>query len=543
MLIPNAKGGASVPLASNETAMKKADPQFMQVYEQLGQYWGNQPGTSGPVYVGAFVLMLFILGLFIVKTPMKWALLAATILSILLSWGRNFMPLTDFFIDYVPMYAKFRTVASILVIAEFTIPLLAVMALKTLIEEKEALKQNMKYVYISFGLTAGVALLFAIAPSLFFSSFISDAEMQALKNIPAEYLSPLMANLTQMREAMFSADCYRTVFIIVIGTALLVLYSYNKLKANVMVVIIAALCLVDMWMVNKRYLNDAMFVERSVRDNEPEMSNTDKIILQDKSLDYRVLNLASNTFNENETSYFHKSIGGYHPAKLRRYQEMIEHYIAPEMQKTMQAIMTAGGDMSKVDGRSIYPILNMLNTKYFILPLQGNQTAPVLNPYTYGNAWFVDKVTYVNNANEEIDKVGKIDLRHEAVADKQFETALKVSNAQGNVSQVELVSYAPNKLKYNVSSEKGGVVVFSEIYYPGWTATIDGQKAELGRVNYILRALNVEKGKHTIELVFDPQSVHTTETIATVSFAVLLILIALIAFLEYKKRKNSNVTK
>ena len=543
LLIPNAKGGASVPLASNETAMKKADPQFMQVYEQLGQYWGNQPGTSGPVYVGAFVLMLFILGLFIVKTPMKWALLAATILSILLSWGKNFMPLTDFFIDYVPMYAKFRTVASILVIAEFTIPLLAVMALKTLIEEKEALKQNMKYVYISFGLTAGVALLFALAPSLFFSSFISDAEMQALKNIPAEYLSPLMANLTQMREAMFSADCYRTVFIIVIGTALLVLYRYNKLKANVMVVIIAALCLVDMWMVNKRYLNDAMFVEHSVRDNEPEMSNTDKIILQDKSLDYRVLNLASNTFNENETSYFHKSIGGYHPAKLRRYQEMIEHYIAPEMQKTMQAIMTAGGDMSKVDGRSIYPILNMLNTKYFILPLQGNQTAPVLNPYTYGNAWFVDKVTYVNNANEEIDKVGKIDLRHEAVADKQFETTLKASNAQGNVSQVELVSYAPNKLKYNVSSEKGGVVVFSEIYYPGWTATIDGQKAELGRVNYILRALNIEKGKHNIELAFDPQSVHTTETIATVSFAVLLILIALIAFLEYKKRKNSNVTK
>ena len=543
LLIPNAKGGASVPLVSNETAMKKADPQFMQVYEQLGQYWGNQPGTSGPVYVGAFVLMLFILGLFIVKIPMKWALLAATILSILLSWGRNCMPLTDFFIDYVPMYAKFRTVASILVIAEFTIPLLAVMALKTLIEEKEALKQNMRYVYISFGLTAGVALLFALAPSLFFSSFISDAEMQALKNIPAEYLSPLMANLTQMREAMFSADCYRTVFIIVIGTALLVLYRYNKLKENVMIVIIAVLCLVDMWMVNKRYLNDAMFVESSVRDNEPEMSNTDKIILQDKSLDYRVLNLASNTFNENETSYFHKSIGGYHPAKLRRYQEMIEHYIAPEMQKTMQAIMTAGGDMSKVDGRSIYPILNMLNTKYFILPLQGNQTAPVLNPYTYGNAWFVDKVTYVNNANEEIDKVGKIDLRHEAVADKQFEAVLKVSNVQGNVSQIELVSYAPNKLKYNVSSEKGGVVVFSEIYYPGWTATIDGQKTELGRVNYILRALNVETGKHTIELTFDPQSVHTTEIIATISFATLLILIAFIAFLGYKKRKNCNVIK
>jgi len=508
----------------------------MQVYEQLGQYWGNQPGTSGPVYVGAFVLMLFILGLFIVKTPMKWALLAATILSILLSWGRNFMPLTDFFIDYVPMYAKFRTVASILVIAEFTIPLLAVMALKTLIEEKEALKQNMKYVYISFGLTAGVALLFALASSLFFSSFISDAEMQALKNIPAEYLSPLMANLTQMREAMFSADCYRTVFIIVVGTALLVLYRYNKLKANVMVVLIAALCLVDMWMVNKRYLNDAMFVERSVRDNEPEMSNTDKIILQDKSLDYRVLNLASNTFNENETSYFHKSIGGYHPAKLRRYQEMVDAYIVPEMQKAMQAIAAKGGNMQQVDGVKLFPVLNMLNTKYFIFPLQGGATMPLKNIYAQGNGWFVDKIDYVADANAEYAEVGKIDVRHEAVADKQFEAVLGQAKVNDSTATVKLDKYEPNNLQYTVNSKNGGIVVFSEIYYPGWKATVDGQSVELGRVNYILRAVNVKPGKHIVVLDFHPTSISTTETIAYISIVILLLAIVGAGYMEWRKK-------
>ena len=363
LLIPNVKGGASVPIAANEKAMQKADPMYYQLYGSIGQYWGEQPGTSGPVYVGAFVLMLFILGLFIVEGPMKWALLAATILSVLLSWGRNFMGLTDFFIDYFPMYSKFRTVASILVIAEFTIPLLAMMALKKIVNEPELLKKKIKYLYASFALTGGACLLFAIAPTFFFSDFVSSAEMEQLRQFPADQLNPLLANLREVRQSIFTADAWRSFLIILMGTLMLLLYQARKLEAKWMVGIIAVICLVDMWTVNKRYLYDEMFVSKSVKEMPQPLTPTDEQILQDKSLDYRVLNFASNTFNENETSFYHKSVGGYHAAKLRRYQEMIEEHIAPEMQAAMNAIVEKSGDMQQVAGDSIFPVINMLNTK------------------------------------------------------------------------------------------------------------------------------------------------------------------------------------
>ena len=539
LLVPNAKGGASVPLAANTEAMKKADPNFMQIYQQLGQYWGDQPGTSGPVYVGAFVLMLFILGLFIVKGPIKWALLAATILSILLSWGHNFMPFTNFFLDYIPMYSKFRTVASILVIAEFTIPLLAMMALKKIVDEPDLLTKKTKFVYISFGLTGGIALLFALMPTLFFSDFISSQELEAFKSIPAEYLSPLESNLRSIRESIFTADCWRSFWIIVIGTLLLFLYKFKKLKAEYMVGAIAILCLIDMWQVNKRYLNDEMFVEKSVREQAQPMTQTDRQILQDKSLDYRVLNLASNTFNENETSYYHKSIGGYHAAKLRRYQELIDAYISPEMQKMMPAIAKAGGDMTKVDGDSLFPVLNMLNAKYFIVPLQANQTVAIENPYVYGNAWFVDKVTYVKNANEELDALGKLNLRHEAVADARFQSQLGESKNQDSTSIVKLTAYEPNQLTYDVRSATGGIVVFSEIFYPEWTATVDGKPVEIGRVDYVLRALNVDKGHHKVVLTFDPKSVKQTETVAYLSYGVLLLVVLFAVYFKRKEDKKA----
>ena len=535
LLVPNTKGGASVPLAANAKAMEKADPNFMQIYQQLGQYWGEQPGTSGPVYVGAFVLMLFILGLFIVKGPMKWALLAATVLSILLSWGRNFMPFTDFFLDYIPMYSKFRTVASILVIAEFTIPLLAMMALKKIVDEPDLLTKKVKFVYVSFGLTAGIALLFALMPTLFFSDFISSSELEAMKSIPADYLPALQSNLRSVRESIFTADCWRSFWLITIGTLFLFLYRFKKLKAVYMVGAVAVLCLIDMWQVNKRYLNDGMFVERSVREQAQPMTQTDRQILQDKALDYRVLNLASNTFNENETSYYHKSIGGYHAAKLRRYQELIDAYISPEMQKTMSAIAKAGGDMTKVNGDSIFPVLNMLNAKYFIVPLQGEQTVPIRNPYVYGNAWFVDKIAYVDNANAELDKLGTLDLRHEAVADARFRSQLGEAKVQDSTSIVRLTAYEPNQLTYDVRSATGGIVVFSEIFYPEWTATVDGKAAELGRVNYVLRALQVDKGHHTVVLTFDPKSVKQTETVAYLSYGVLLLVVLLAVFLKKKR--------
>ena len=543
LLVPNTKGGASVPLAANAKAMEKADPNFMQIYQQLGQYWGEQPGTSGPVYVGAFVLMLFILGLFIVKGPMKWALLAATVLSILLSWGRNFMPFTDFFLDYIPMYSKFRTVASILVIAEFTIPLLAMMALKKIVDEPDLLTKKVKFVYVSFGLTAGIALLFALMPTLFFSDFISSSELEAMKSIPADYLPALQSNLRSVRESIFTADCWRSFWLITIGTLFLFLYRFKKLKAVYMVGAIAVLCLIDMWQVNKRYLNDGMFVERSVREQAQPMTQTDRQILQDKALDYRVLNLASNTFNENETSYYHKSIGGYHAAKLRRYQELIDAYISPEMQKTMSAIAKAGGDMTKVNGDSIFPVLNMLNAKYFIVPLQGEQTVPIRNPYVYGNAWFVDKIAYVDNANAELDKLGTLDLRHEAVADARFRSQLGEAKVQDSTSIVRLTAYEPNQLTYDVRSATGGIVVFSEIFYPEWTATVDGKAVELGRVNYVLRALQVDKGHHTVVLTFDPKSVKQTETVAYLSYGVLLLVVLLAVFYKKKRSNHQSILK
>lgn len=538
LLVPNAKGGASVPMIQNSIVRENANPMYEQIYQQLGQYWGEQPGTSGPVYVGAFVCMLFIFSLFIVRGPMKWALLAATILSILLSWGRNFMPFTDFFIDYIPMYSKFRTVASILVIAEFTIPLLAMMALKRIVEEKDVLRDNMKWLYLSLAMTAGVAAVMAVTGGMGFD-FVSSAERQALSQFPPEDLNPLLADITNVRQMIFTADCWRTVVIIVIGTLLLLFYKAGKLKPLYMLGGIFVLCLVDMWQVDKRYLNDGMFVPRSERDTPPEMSETDRMILEDKSLDYRVLNFSTNTFNENETSYFHKSVGGYHPAKLRRYQELIEAYISPEMRKAMEAIAKNGGDMAAVDGNAVYPVLNMLNTKYFIMPLQGGDTAPIENPYACGNAWFVNKVSFVDNANEELATVGKIDVRHEAVADKKFQQTLGASTTNDSTATVTLKSYEPDRLVYDVKSTNGGVLVFSEIYYPGWTATIDGNDVPVGRVNYVLRALNMKPGNHKVELTFKPKTVVMTERIANTASAILVIILVAVTIAAYRKRRTT----
>ena len=545
LLVPNAKGGASAPLVQNESAMSKADPQVQsmlpQIYEAFPQYFGSQPGTSGPVYVGAFVLFLFVLGLFIVKGPMKWALLGATILSILLAWGKNFMGFTDFFLDYVPMYAKFRTVASILVIAEFTIPLLAALALKHIVDEPEELKKQMKFVYISLGLTAGVAFLMAVAPGIM-SPFVSEQETQMIASIQgmdANTQHLIISNIESMRQAMVSADAWRSVVIILIGFALLMAFRFRKLPGKYMIVALAVLCLIDLWQVDKRYLNDGMFVPRSERENPHQPTAADAKILQDRSLNYRVLNFAVSTFNDNETSYFHKSVGGYHPAKLRRYQEMIDAYIAPQMQAAMGEISTKGGDMQKVDGRKVFPVLNMLNTKYFILPLQGGTTVALQNPYAQGNAWFVNKIVYVGDANAEYAQVAKINLQTEAVADKKFESALGQAITNDSTATVRLTSYQPNNLHYTVDSKNGGIVVFSEIYYPGWTATVDGTPTPIARVNYILRALTVKPGKHTVVFDFHPSSIRTTEIIAYISLVLLLLAIVGTVYVEFRKSRHA----
>lgn len=544
LLVPNFKGGASAALSQSETAMSKANPMYSSLYGSLTQYFGTQPMTSGPVYVGAFVLFLFVLGCFIVKGPLKWALIGATFFSIVLSWGKNFMPLTDFFIDYVPLYNKFRAVSSILVIAEFTIPLLAIFALKRLLEEPEILKQEKKPLGISLLLTAGIALLLAIAPGSIGSGYVPAQEAQMLQNavnqqmIPANELSDILANLGEMRAELVSSDALRSFIIIGIGCSLLWLYASGKLRSSLTIAGITILCLADMWGVNKRYLNDAQFVPHSIRTETFTKTNTDELILQDTSLDYRVLNFATSTFDDNNTSYWHKSVGGYHPAKLRRYQKMIEHHISPEMQAAYKAIATAGGEMDSVDANK-FRILNMLNTKYFIFPAgQQRQTVPILNPHAYGNAWFVNKVQYVNNANEEIDALDSIIPTETAVVDARFKDVLKgaTESYKDSLSSIRLTSYAPNRLTYETNNAQDGIAVFSEIYYPdGWHVTIDGQPAELARADYILRTMYVPAGQHTIEMRFDPTSLHVTEGIAYGALA--LLVIGIIVAVLIAKRK------
>lgn len=544
LLVPNFKGGASAALSQSETAMSKANPMYSSLYGSLTQYFGTQPMTSGPVYVGAFVLFLFVLGCFIVKGPLKWALIGATFFSIVLSWGKNFMPLTDFFIDYVPLYNKFRAVSSILVIAEFTIPLLAIFALKRLLEEPEILKQEKKPLGISLLLTAGVALLLAVAPGSIGSGYVPAQEAQMLQNavnqqmIPANELSGILANLGEMRAELVSSDALRSFIIIGIGCSLLWLYASGKLRSSLTIAGITILCLADMWGVNKRYLNDAQFVPHSIRTETFTKTNTDELILQDTSLDYRVLNFATSTFDDNNTSYWHKSVGGYHPAKLRRYQEMIEHHISPEMQAAYKAIATAGGEMDSVDANK-FRILNMLNTKYFIFPAgQQRQTVPILNPHAYDNAWFVNKVQYVNNANEEIDALDSIIPTETAVVDARFKDVLKgaTESYKDSLSSIRLTSYAPNRLTYETNNAQDGIAVFSEIYYPdGWHVTIDGQPAELARADYILRTMYVPAGQHTIEMRFDPTSLHVTEGIAYGALA--LLVIGIIVAVLIAKRK------
>lgn len=544
LLVPNFKGGASAALSQSETAMSKANPMYSSLYGSLTQYFGTQSMTSGPVYVGAFVLFLFVLGCFIVKGPLKWALIGATFFSIVLSWGKNFMPLTDFFIDYVPLYNKFRAVSSILVIAEFTIPLLAIFALKRLLEEPEILKQEKKPLGISLLLTAGIALLLAVAPGSIGSGYVPAQEAQMLQNavnqqmIPANELSGILANLGEMRAELVSSDALRSFIIIGIGCSLLWLYASGKLRSSLTIAGITILCLADMWGVNKRYLNDAQFVPHSIRTETFTKTNTDELILQDTSLDYRVLNFATSTFDDNNTSYWHKSVGGYHPAKLRRYQEMIEHHISPEMQAAYKAIATAGGEMDSVDANK-FRVLNMLNTKYFIFPAgQQRQTVPILNPHAYGNAWFVNKVQYVNNANEEIDALDSIIPTETAVVDARFKDVLKgtTESYKDSLSSIRLTSYAPNRLTYETNNAQDGIAVFSEIYYPdGWHVTIDGQPAELARADYILRTMYVPAGQHTIEMRFDPTSLHVTEGIAYGALA--LLVIGIIVAVLIAKRK------
>lgn len=563
-LIPNVKGGASVPLSMSPTAMKEADPQMNQmgVYGAFTQYWGEQPGTSGPVYLGALVCMLFVLALLTIpnKHPMKWALLAAGLLTLLLGWGRNFMPFTDFFIDHVPMYSKFRTVASILVVVEFVVPLIALWGLKEWVKKPRKMP-----VYVATVFTVVICLIYVASPGLG-RELVSTSDKSAVAQyVSAGYFDQgfadsILASLSEMRAALVTSDAWRSVLIILVGAALMLWYvkkadkkegTLSASQIGVLSCMLLAVCLVDMWQVNKRYLYDDMFVEPKGA-ARIQKTDADNYILSKSGTgrDYRVLNFTVSTFNDNNTSAFYSSIGGYHAAKLRRYQELIEAYIQPEVRNVYKALQSAQldtvamvqqgtsypiYDFSEVNTDSLYPVINMLNTRWFILGAgeKGEVKLPVENPTAYGNAWFVNNIKWAANANEELDALGMVDLRHTAVVAKDDFEFLK----PGGDGSVKLTSYAANEARYEVESDKGGVVVFSEVYYPGWTATVDGSATDVARANYVLRAINVPAGKHEVVFSFNPESVHTTETIAYAALAALALLVIVAVVMNLRKKK------
>jgi hypothetical protein len=524
LLIPNFMGGASAGELPQDSETYKFLSQVQgkaaakKSIQRMPTYWGDVQFTAGPVYVGAIICFLFVLGLFIVDKKYRWWLLVATIVSFFLAWGRNVPNLTNFLLDHLPGYNKFRAVSMTLVIAGFTMPLLAMLAVDKLLKkdiEKQELLKGLKW---SFGITGGLTLfLFLFGKSMF--SFEALSDEQYLAQGYTEFVDALQAD----RASLLRRDAFRSFIFISLAAGVVYAFIIDKLKALQAIAAIGVLILVDLWSVDKRYLNKDDFVSQKKYDNPFTPSIADNAILQDKDLSYRVLNMSLSTFNDASTSYFHKSIGGYHGAKMRRYQEIIEANLQPEMNDIIDALRT--GDMLGVNQvLENNHVMNMLNTRYIIY---NPSAAPLGNRAANGNAWFVSDVKMVDNADEEIAALGQINTKTTAVVDKRFEKQLTgFVPATDSLATLELTEYEPNYLKYQAKTGTDQVAVFSEIYYSkGWTATIDGEPAEHFRANYVLRAMVVPAGEHTIEFSFKPQSYFMGEKIALASSLVFLLLL------------------
>jgi hypothetical protein len=503
LLIPDFKGGSSsgkLGESSEAYSVLKQNvvPNIKQITSQMPLYWGSQPFTSGPVYAGAIFVFLFILGLFIVKGPMKWTLLTATILSIALSWGKNFMPLTQFFFDYFPMYSKFRAVASILVIAELTIPLLGILALNNIFSKKVDKSEVLKWGKISLYITGGLCLIFALGGSSFFT-FRSAADAQ----LP--YPEWLMDAIVADRKSNFSMDAWRSLGFILATAALIWAFVENKLKSGYAITALMLLVLIDMIPVNKRYFDNSNFTSKRNVEVPFQATAEDLMILEDKDPNYRVYNITINPFNDASTSYFHKSIGGYHGAKLRRYQDLIEYHISKNNMK----------------------VLNMLNTKYFIVPDANKAPQVQRNIAALGNAWFVENYKLVENPDSEITALSNFEPATTAIVDKKFTDYLKnYKIGKDSLSSIKLTNYKANHLTYQANTKKDELTVFSEIYYDkGWKAFLDGKEIPYIRVNYVLRALIVPQGEHKIEFRFEPESYYTGEKIGYASSIILLLML------------------
>ncbi|MBP5419005.1 MAG: YfhO family protein [Bacteroidales bacterium] len=520
LLIPNVVGGASEAIgADNKYVQKISDPQIRNVVAQQSSYWGDRSFTSGPVYVGDIVCFLFVLGCFYCKGREKWWLIAATIFSILLAWGKNFMPFTDFMFYHFPMYNKFRTVEMALVIATVSIPMLGFLGLKELIEAPELIKAYPKKFFGALGISAGIALLIALFPTAFYS-FISDAEQEQFAQLIAgqngAIYSELRNALIETRASITQSDAIRTIVFIVLASSALWFLSVRKISERIALATIAILIGMDMWSVDRRYLSSDDFVSKHDAKNTFVASAADKAIMQDKE-PHRVTSLYRNPWNEAYTSYFHQSIGGYHGAKLHRYQDLIDYELGQEWMAVRSALSAQDVDgIAKQLEHS--NAINMLNTKYFIY---NPSAAPITNPNAMGAAWFVDDVIYAPTPDDALKNVSTADLRRVAVVENN---ALR--STPDSTATIVRTSYAPNKLTYHTTSSSDRLAVFSEIYYPkGWKATIDGNEVPIERANYVLRAITIPQGEHDIEMRFEPQSYTTGRIIAYIASAIVILLI------------------
>ena len=515
LLIPNFYGGSSansvLSIEDSETLDFLRKFKNKKLANSLAQfksssYWGEQPIVSGPTYLGAIVIFLFVLGILLVNNRLRSWVLLATIMSLMLAWGKNFMPLTEFFLDYFPAYNKFRAVSMILIIAEFTVPLLAFVALnkflKTDSNKRESILKN------AFYITGGVTLLFALAPSIFLD-FLSEKDISPLAagvNTPNGFLDSLALD----RSSLLVADAWRSFAFILIAFLVLLMFVKQKLKKQYVIILLGVFIVSDMWNVNKRYLNDESFVRKNKMKVPYKPTQADSFILQDKDPNFRVFNQSVSTFNDASTSYFHKSIGGYHGAKLKRYQELIEFHISK-------------GNMN---------VLNMLNTKYFI-----SQDGRVQqNPSALGNAWFIANPIIVKNADEEIAALSDFTPNEKVIIDQRFASFVEDSNYNIDGSSIDLDIYKPNYLKYTSQTQFPALAVFSEIYYKdGWNVYIDGEKSDYFRANYVLRAMQVPAGNHTIEFKFEPKVYKIGEGISLASSVILILLLVFVSFKELKQ--------
>jgi len=517
LLIPNFKGGANKPFDTNSATVKALRlNNLSQFTANFQRYWGTQPWTDGPVYVGAIIVFLFIMGLVLVKGPLKWWLAIATLLSIMLSWGKNFMPLTDLFFYYFPFYNKFRAVSMILVIAEFCMPLLAILTLKEIFEKTVTQKDVLKAIKISLGITGGLTLLFLLFPGLA-GSFLSPGERET--QLPGWLTSALKKDRIQL----LREDAFRSLIFIILSALVISGFIYNKLKFKYCVAILGLLFLIDMFPVNKRYLNADKFITKSsaLKFTNPTTANLH--ILKDTAI-FRVLNLTVSPFNDASTSLYHHSIGGYHGAKLKRYNELIDSVLYPEIINFTNLLQQPNPYAHLDSAMKNIRGLNMLNTRYFIV---NPDMPPLYNPHANGNVWFAGKIIFAENANSELASLRHIDPFKEAVIDIKFkqyipDTSLLKSSPDDSI---RLISYKPNELIYKSQSANDRLAVFSEIYYPaGWKAFIDNKEVPIIRADYVLRALIVPSGTHEIIFRFRPASYYTGEKISLASSIIFILL-------------------